>query len=58
MSPYAREKMSVGVWWVEDMFSKHDDIFSKKSESFDLPDFHNPIPPIQEIENDENLSFH
>ena len=28
-----------GVWWVEDMFSKHADTFSKKSEAFDLPNF-------------------
>ena len=55
--PYSRDINHYGVWWVEDMFSKHADTFSTKSEIFDLPNFQDLIlPPIQENDNDENPS--
>ena len=57
--PYSRDINDYGVWWVEDMFSKHADTFSTKSEIFDLPNFQDLIlPPIQENDNDQNQSLH
>ena len=59
MFPYSRDINHYGVWWVEDMFSKHADSFSKKPEAFNLPNFKDLIlPPIQESDNDENQSSH
>ena len=50
--PYCRYTNHYGVWWVEDMFSKHADTFSIKTEVFDLPNFQDLIlPPIQENNN-------
>ena len=57
--PYSRDINHYGVWWVEDMFSKHADTFSTKSQIFDLPNFQDLIlPPIQENDNDENQSLY
>ena len=59
MVPYSRDINHYGVWWVEDMFSKHADSFSKKPEVFNLTDFKDLIlPPIQENDNDESQSSH
>ena len=59
MFPYSRDINQYGVWWVEDMFCKHADSFSKKSEAFNLPDFKDLIfPPIQENDNDDSQSSH
>ena len=53
MFPYSRDINHYGVWWLEDMFSKHADSFSKKPEAFNLHDFKDLIlPPIRENDND------
>ena len=57
MFPFFRDINHYGVWWVADMFCKHADSFSKKSEAFNLPAFKDLIlPPIQENDNDESQS--
>ena len=57
--PYCRDTNHYDVWWVEDMFSKHADTFSTKTQVFDLPNFQDLIlPPIQENDNDQNQSLH
>ena len=57
--PYSSDINHYGVWWVENMFPKHADTFSSKSEIFHLPNFQDLIlPPIQENDNDENQSLH
>ena len=59
MFPYSRDINHYGVWWVEDMFSKHADSFSNKPEAFNLPNFKDLIlPPIQETDNEETQSSH
>ena len=59
MFPYSRDMNHYGVCWVEDMFSKHADSFSKKPEAFNLPDFKDLILPlIQETDNEETQSSH
>ena len=39
MFPYSRDINHYGVWWVKEMFSKHADVLSTKSASFDLLNF-------------------
>ena len=42
MFPYSRNINHFGVWWVEDMFSKHADSFSKKNRSLQSARFQRP----------------
>ena len=42
MFPYSRDIKHYGVWWVEDMFSKHADSFSKKTRSLQSARFQKP----------------